>query len=323
MRTVLVTGGAGFLGKSCARHFQIAGWRVVGLGHGRLTKNESLEAGYHYWINSAVCLSVLDSIIKNFGNSLQAVIHCAGNGSVPYSIDEPLDAYQRTVGITAILLDHLRQNAPNAIVLYPSSAAVYGLASDRPLREDDTPNPVSPYGFHKLMVENLLAEHAICFGQQAVAVRFFSIYGPGLRKQLLWDASKRLLSTESPVTFFGTGKETRDWIHVEDAAELILQLVEKTLLTSSVEARLKIINGAVGERIEVRDVLRCLVDALGVRVEIRFNNTVRVGDPRFYHASVEKAYASDWRPKIAFADGLKNYATWVRTVLNNDDQFTK
>jgi UDP-glucose 4-epimerase len=238
MRTVLVTGGAGFLGGACARRFRTAGWRVVGLGLGGWTNNKALAAGYNNWINTSVSSAALGNILEDLGQDLLAVVHCAGNGSVPYSLDQPLDAYEHTVGISAVLLDQLRRHAPKAVVLYPSSAAVYGAAPDCPLCESDTPNPVSPYGFHKQMVETLLAAHAACFGQPAVAVRFFSIYGPGLRKQLLWDASGRLLSGESPQTFFGTGEETRDWIHVDDAAALMLHLADRATVSPTGPARL-------------------------------------------------------------------------------------
>jgi len=312
-RTVLVTGGAGFLGQACARRFRAAGWHVVGLGHGRWTDDEARAAGYDRWVNAGVTAEALAGL-ADLGQDLRAVAHCASNGSVPYSLEQPLDAYERTVGSTVVLLEHLRRHAPAAAVLYPSSAAVYGAAPDRPLQESDTPNPVSPYGFHKQMVETLLAAYAACFGQPAVAVRFFSIYGPGLRKQLLWDASGRLLSGGSPQTFFGTGDETRDWIHVEDAAALMLHLADRATVAPTGPPRLEIVNGASGERVTVREVLERLARALGSPAEIRFNGTVRAGDPRFYLAAVGRMHATGWRPTTSLDDGLADYAAWARAA---------
>jgi UDP-glucose 4-epimerase len=310
-RTVLVTGGAGFLGRACALRFRDAGWRVVGLGHGCWTDDEATALVYDRWVNAGVTAESLASL-TDLGPELRAVVHCAGNGSVHHSLEAPLDAYQRTVDITAVLLEHLRRHGSSAVVLYPSSAAVYGAAPDRPLYETDTPNPVSPYGFHKLMVETLLAAHAACFGQPAVAVRFFSIYGPGLRKQLLWDASNRMLSGESPLTFFGTGEETRDWIHVDDAAALMHHLAESALANQNSDAYLKVINGASGERVKIRDVLERLSRALGVTADIRFNGAVRTGDPRFYRASVDQMQAAGWHTSITLDDGLCGYARWIK-----------
>jgi UDP-glucose 4-epimerase len=312
LKTVFITGGAGFLGMACARRFRSAGWRVVGLGHGSWSNSDASAAGYNYWINASLRSTVLSTNLKNFGQDLHAVIHCAGNGSVPYSLEQPLDAYEHTVGISALLFDYLRLYAPKAVVLCPSSAAVYGASTDRPLCENDIPNPVSPYGFHKLMVETLLRKHAVCFGQRSIAIRFFSIYGPGLRKQLLWDASNRLLSGETPLTFFGTGDETRDWIHVEDAASFMHYMAERDLQTQNPNVHLKVINGATGERIKIRDVLTRLSHALGVTADIKFNGNVRAGDPRFYHASVDQMQATGWRSSISLNEGLCTYARWIK-----------
>lgn len=309
--TILITGGAGFLGQACARQFHAAGWRVVGIGHGHWTIDEARAAGFDHWVNATVSIEGLTGLEEK----LQAVAHCAGNGSVPYSLQQPLAAYENTVGTTALLLEYLRLHAPKAVVLYPSSAAVYGAAADQPLCETDVPNPVSPYGFHKQMVEQLLAAHAQAFGQPAVAIRFFSIYGPGLRKQLLWDASARLLSGESPQIFWGTGEETRDWIHVDDAASLTLHLAEG-LVTSNGAAKLNVVNGAAGIRVPVLEALVRLAVALGSTTDIRFNGIIRQGDPRFYHADLACLRATGWRPSISLDQGFNDYAVWVRASLN-------
>ena len=305
--TILITGGAGFLGQACARQFHAAGWRVVGIGHGHWTIDEARTAGFDHWVNATVSIEGLTGLEEK----LQAVAHCAGNGSVPLSLQQPLGAYENTVGTTALLLEYLRLHAPKAVVLYPSSAAVYGAAADQPLRETDVPNPVSPYGFHKQMVELLLSAHAQAFGQPAVAIRFFSIFGPGLRKQLLWDASARLLSGESPQIFWGTGDETRDWIHVDDAASLMLHLAEQSV-TSSGPADLQVINGASGIRVTVREILERLATALGSTTDIQFNGATRPGDPRFYHADINALQATGWQPSVMLEAGLRIYAQWIK-----------
>jgi len=311
-RTVLVTGGAGFLGQACARRFRDADWRVVGIGHSNWTDEIARAVGYDHWVNGRITSESLKTL-TDVCPGLRVVVHCAGNGSVPYSLEAPLEAYERTVGTTAVLLDHLRRHSSSAVVLYPSSAAVYGAAQDRPLSETDAPNPVSPYGFHKLMVETLLAEHAACFSQRAVAVRFFSIYGPGLRKQLLWDASRRLMLGESVQTFYGTGDETRDWIHVNDAASLLLYMAQRSL-TLPETTNLEVINGASGIRVTVKEILTMLAAALNSETKIRFNGAIRLGDPRFYHADMGCANAVGWYPSITLSEGLYNYARWISEI---------
>lgn len=310
--TILITGGAGFLGRACAKSFHAAGWRVVGMGHGHWTIDDAYAAGYDHWVNATLSMEGLMGLEEK----LQAVVHCAGIGSVSYSFQQPLTAFNNTVGSTATLLDYLRLHSPNATILYPSSAAVYGAACDQPLVETDAPSPVSPYGYHKLMVESLLAAYAQTFAQPAIVIRFFSIYGTGLRKQLLWDASSRLMSGVSPQTFWGTGDETRDWIHVDDAARLILHLAERSIALSR-SPTLDVINGATGIRVTVRAVLHRLAAALDSKTDIRFNGAIREGDPRFYHADIKQLQIIGWQPTVHLEQGIDDYAAWMRAHFNS------
>ena len=310
LSTVLITGGAGFLGQACARSFLAAGWRVIGIGHSRWTIEESCAAGFGRWVNASVSTKSLVGLQEK----IDCVVHCAGSGSVGFSYQHPLGSFENTVGTTAKLLEYLRSHNPKALILYPSSAAVYGANDDKPLAETEAPNPVSPYGFYKLMVESLLAAYTKAFGQPTIAVRFFSIYGAGLRKQLLWDASRRILSGASPLTFWGTGDETRDWIHADDAARLMLFLAERPP-AAELDSKLKVINGASGIRVTVREVLKQLASALGSTIDIKFNGKTRTGDPQFYHADVGKLEEIGWKTMVDLQHGLTNYASWVHEQL--------
>ncbi|QTN24259.1 NAD(P)-dependent oxidoreductase [Rhizobacter sp. AJA081-3] len=302
-RSVLVTGGAGFLGRAAARTFKARGWRVVGVGHGRLTPEEASAQGFDAWLTAEVSLAGLAALDEPF----DVVAHCAGNGLVGHSLSQPLDAFRSTVQSTAELLEHLRLTASKAVLVYPSSAGVYGAADDRPLRESDRPNPVSPYGYHKKLAEDLLECQSRYFGLRVAVIRFFSIYGPGLAKQLLWDAAGKLCAGGARVDFWGTGDETRDWIHVNDAAAFMADL-------SAVSEPFTIVNGASGERVTVRTVLELLREALGADVQIGFNGTVRTGDPRFYHADMAQAGSLGLRARIPLAEGLQDYAHWFKST---------
>jgi UDP-glucose 4-epimerase len=305
-RTVLVTGGFGFLGRAIARAFNQRGDRVVGLGHATWTIPEARSHGFDVWRTCDVSMQDLEALSERY----DVVVHCAANSSVPYSLNRPLEAFQRTVQSTAELLEHLRRSGSNPLVIYPSSAAVYGAAEDRPLRESDTPNPVSPYGHHKQMTEDLLMCYARYFDVRAAVVRFFSVYGPGLAKQLLWDAAGKLTSGCADATFWGTGEETRDWLHVDDAASLVATLSER-------KEQFLVVNGASGERVTVATVLRMLCLALGTDVTLHFNGMVKPGDPRHYHADMATASAMGWRPAVPLAQGLDQYARWYRAVTAN------
>lgn len=300
-RTVLITGGAGFLGRGVAREYAQRGWAVIGIGHSSWTGKEALRNGYSSWHTADVDLAGLSRITK----MVDVVIHCAGNGSVPYSHSHPLEAFYRTVQTTAEVLEFCSNLPRPPIVVYPSSAAVYGTAPDEKLSEASQSNPVSPYGYHKRMTEDLLASYARLGGPRAVIVRFFSIYGAGLEKQLLWDASIKLTAGKSSVTFWGTGGETRDWIHVNDAARLIVAAAQ-------LKDPFIVLNGGSGQRSTVLDTLTLLRDQLGSSSRIEFNGEVRAGDPRHYHADMARALAIGWLPKVSLREGFQEYAKWFK-----------
>ena len=300
-KTALVTGGHGFLGRAVAGKLKLQGYRVVGVGHGRWANDEALAHGFDVWLTAGVSLSSL----ATFDEPFDLVVHCAGSGSVGYSQTNPLQDFYRTVQSTAELLEYLRLNDSRALLVYPSSAGVYGAKDDRPINESDTPNPISPYGYHKRIAEDLLASYSRNYGTRVAIVRFFSIYGPGLTKQLLWDASCRLSKAQGEAVFWGTGEETRDWIHLADATNLIAKLADGA-------EPFTVVNGATGTRVTVNSVLHMLKEALGVTAQITFNGDTRPGDPRFYLADVSRLRQLGLGPTVTLADGLNAYAEWFK-----------
>jgi UDP-glucose 4-epimerase len=299
--TVLITGGFGFLGRAIARKFKQLDFRVIGIGRGHWPPEEALSRGFDVWLNAGVTLSSLMTLKEEFS----LVVHCAGNGSVGYSVTNPLQDFYKTVQSTADLLEYMRLTASEALLIYPSSAGVYGAKDDAPIKEVDALNPISPYGFHKRMAEELLASYSRSYAVKVAVVRFFSIYGPGLTKQLLWDASVKLrTSGGTPAVFWGTGEETRDWIYIEDAADLVAAV-------SRGKHTFTVLNGANGVRTTVKEVLRQLCIGLNIKPEFEFNRNVREGDPRFYHADVSRSIALGWRPRFSLPSGIEGYVKWL------------
>ena len=300
-QTVLITGGFGFLGRAAANKFKQLGYRVVGIGRGHWGPDEALANGFDIWLNASVTLSSLMTLHE----SLDLVVHCAGNGSVGYSLANPLQDFYKTVQGTVELLEYLRVTESRAMLIYPSSAGVYGVKEDAPIKESDSLNPISPYGYHKRIAEELLESYSKNYGIRVAVIRYFSIYGPGLTKQLLWDASMKFRAAKDGlVEFWGTGEETRDWISSADAAELMVAVAKTTKLFT-------VLNGATGVRVSVRETLELLRSALGSDTKIAFNNIVRDGDPRFYHADISQALALGWKSTMTLHNGIGNYVGWL------------
>jgi len=302
-KSVLITGGYGYLGRVVAAKFSQMGFRVVGIGRGEWLHEEFLSSGFTRWINSTVTLSKLLELEEEFS----LVIHCAGGGSVGYSAENPSQDFVNTVHGTMELLEFLRHTGSMAKLIYPSSAGVYGHKKDSPIKEGDFLDPISPYGYHKRIAEELIECYSKVYGIKAIVIRFFSIYGPGLKKQLLWDAGQKILkSKDRSIIFWGTGNETRDWISGDDAAELIHVISEL-----EAPSLFSIINGASGSRVTIKRILNMLNNSLDGRKEIVFNGKVRPGDPLYYHADVSRARALGWRPKVSLESGIEGYAKWL------------
>jgi UDP-glucose 4-epimerase len=299
MRKMLVTGAAGFIGRHVALAAARAGHRVCGLGHGHWDVDERTRWGVTDWISASVTREHLDALPW----LPDVIVHCAGGSAVAPSLQRPAEEFQRTVQSTQEILEYARTQCPQAHVVLVSSAGVYGAATDFPIREESACRPVSPYGAHKLMAEQLSRAYNLSFGLPVSVVRMFSVYGAGLRKQLLWDACGKIRAGQTE--FPGTGLETRDWIHVEDAASLLVQVAVRR---SSHD--FAVFNGGSGQEKSVSDIVNALAMAMGRSAEIRFNGVSRAGDPTRYWSDNNAALGLEWTPVVPLDDGLQRYVRW-------------
>lgn len=302
MPVVWITGAAGFIGTAVSKRFVNAGWQAVAIDR------RPPEPGH------PLADAVVASFISDPGLRLalqrtgrpDVVFHGAGTATVGRASANPAGATADTVTSTETIVNFLSHHAPYARLIVPSSAAVYGNAGDKLLTEDLDPQPISLYGRLKLDVEKLCR---LSQGPHATAIRFFSVYGPGLRKQLPWELANRILKGESPITLFGTGDETRDFLHVDDAAELVLRVAIRG------DFALPIVNGGSGQPVTVRDFAQTLASACGRNTAFTFNGNSRPEDPQHYRADISRARELGWKPQIDLRTGLADYAKWVKAEL--------
>jgi UDP-glucose 4-epimerase len=243
---------------------------------------------------------------KNLPDDLPAsdeVYHCAGTGMVGPSFSDPVGDFRANVATTANLLPWVAERGARIVLV--SSAAVYGIQPRMPIAETAPLNPTSPYGVHKRLAERQLRDYARNFGFDAAVVRLFSVYGAGLKKQLLWDASMKI--TQGVSSFGGHGSEERDWIHVDDAVALLMQAA------GAATPRCPTFNGGTGISTTVRQALELLANELGQAAPLRFSGETRRGDPPALVASVAASRAIGWAPTVALADGIAQYADWFRS----------
>lgn len=304
MKRILITGAYGFLGKHTAKKFKESGHHVTGIGHGKWYAEEFNEWGIDRWVESTITFEALMNINEHF----DVIVHCGGSGSVAFSYANPYEDFQKSVQSTLSILEFIRLQNPNCKFIYPSSPAVQGNMEDKQIKEDVLSSPISPYGYHKKTAEELCMSYHKNFNLKIGIIRFFSIYGPGLQKQLLYDACKKIsLAKEDEVVFFGTGKETRDWIYVTDATSLIVNFFNKL-------KGWDVINGASGNRTEIGEVLELLVKYFNKPVKIKFNGKVREGDPIYFWADMQRTSSYNWNPYISLEKGIKEYVKYFKLL---------
>ena len=306
-KTVLVTGAKGFLGSNVSKYFKNLGYTTFGIGHGDLLIDECMSIGLDYWYKSDISVDAIKDIKIDF----DVIVHCGGSGSVGFSVENPYQDFKKTVDGTLEVLEYMRLYNPNAYLIYPSSPAVQGEHPNMPISEDYIGKPASPYGYHKKIAEDLCRSYSEKYSLKVSIVRLFSVYGNGLKKQLLWDACNKISNANEDVLFWGTGDETRDFIHVYNVVELFEKCLE-------INNSFMIINGGIGEKHTIKETVELIRHLLKKEMKIEFNNQVNVGNPQYYWADIHKLEELQMKSNIDFEDGLELFVNWFQKEVVND-----
>jgi len=298
-KSALIIGASGFIGSHVAQYFSREGWQVAGLGT-RPPENYPLQdLGAYYQLTLPA--DELGDIVRQI--QPQVCIHCAGRASVYHSLQDPLADFKAHVEITLNVLNILRLAAPSCRLVFISSAAVYGNPEMLPVSEDRPLRPISPYGFHKLMGEQLCTEFHQVYGLPTATVRIFSAYGIGLRRQVLWDICQK--AGHQPVlALHGTGLESRDFINVWDVARGIHHLVERAPFQAEAY------NLASGKETTIEELAKLVVAFWGGKIPIEFDGVNPQGNPLNWQADISRISRLGFIPEITLAKGVKAYVDW-------------
>jgi len=307
VNSVLITGVTGFIGRYVADIFAQAGWLVVGLG----TQPKVNIASLAQYVSVILPSDRLAEIIKSVRPNV--CVHCAGKAAVNLSVIDPEADFNASVGITFNLLNALRLYAPQCQFIYASSAAVYGNPEILPIAETQSLEPISPYGFHKLICEQLCHEFFQVYGLKVAIARIFSAYGNGLKRQVIWDICHKAL-TQPVLKLQGTGRESRDFIHVIDVAKAIYAIAQ----TSSQD--FPIYNLASGQETTIKELADLILLYLhGDRdpISLEFDGVVPVGNPVNWRANVERVARIGFLPTVNLAQGIESYAKWCLSEVKS------
>lgn len=296
---VLITGGAGFIGSHLVEHLLATGASVRVLDNLSTGKRANLPAHARLdFIQGDVCDQ---NLVTESVRGMDAIVHLAAIASVQASIDDPLRAHQVNFTGTLNLLEASRRDGVRRF-LYASSAAVYGDAASIPVSETDALNPLSPYASDKLSGEHYLLHYHRKHDLAATSFRFFNIFGPRQDPNSPYSGVISIfverLRQNQPVTLFGDGNQTRDFVYVADLAELLARAVH------GMDGVGRVLNVGTGKRHSLLQLLAHLENLSGKRIERR-HEPVRLGDIQHSCADVsllKEIYGSI--PATPFDQGL-------------------
>jgi UDP-glucose 4-epimerase len=305
---VLVTGGAGFIGSNLVRTVREAtGADVVVL--------DNLSSGYRENLDGQRVTFIQGDVrdaeaVRSAIDGCDTVFHLAASVGNTRSIDHPVTDSEINVLGTLQVLEAARHAGAGKVV-YSSSAGIFGELKTLPIREDHPIDPDTPYGASKLAGEKLCLAYAKLYPIECVALRYFNVYGPHQRYDAYGNVipifAHHVLRGE-PITIYGDGEQTRDFVNVRDVAAANLAAARTAGVSGA-------FNVASGTRITINRLADLVVAASGRHGDV-VHGDPRKGDVRHSLADISAArQAFGYEPRVTLEAGLPEYMTWCRGTL--------
>lgn len=309
MTTYLVTGAAGFIGRSIAAALLARGESVRGVDSFITGKRANLAGlGAMEFIEGdladpAVCARACEGV--------EVVFHEAALASVPRSVADPVGTNRNCVTATLNVLVAAR-DAGVRRVIYAGSSSAYGDTPTLPKHEEMLPSPISPYAVAKLAGEHYMQAFTRVYGLETVTLRYFNVFGPyqdptSHYSGVLAIFCRKMLAGEQPM-IYGDGEQSRDFTYIDN-------VVHANLLAASAPAEKisgQMMNAATGNRITLNETFRILRELTGYTGEPAYAEP-RAGDIRDSLADITRAERLlGYKPPVDFREGLRRTVEWYR-----------
>ncbi len=308
--SVLVTGAAGFIGSTLADALTRRGDEVVGVDcftdyYSRDVKEANL-AGLRQRPNFRFVEAPLQTVSMDpLLDGVTHIYHLAAQAGVRKSWGADFLTYtSHNVDSTQRLLEAVKTR-PLTRFVYASSSSVYGDGVAIPMREDAMVQPLSPYGVTKLAAEHLCLLYTANYGVPTVSLRFFTVYGPRQRPDMGFHRFIRAALTQTPITLYGDGEQTRDFTFVDD--------IVAALMAAGDQGRPgAVYNIGGGSRVSINEVLAQIAQIAGHPLDIR-REAAQKGDMRDTFADTTLARTElGFTPKTSLAEGLRAEYAWLK-----------
>jgi UDP-glucose 4-epimerase len=315
-RSVLVTGGAGFIGSHVCECYRDAGWRVTAIDDLSTGRRRNVPEGVEF-LELDIRSDAAAALVRE--RRFDVVNHHAAQIDVRVSVRDPrLDASVNVDGLLN-LLDAARAAEVRRFVFVSSGGVLYGDAEEIPTAETAPKAPVSPYGVTKLTGEHYLFAYRQVHGLEGVSLRYSNVYGP--RQNPHGEAGvvaifcRRALLGE-PLTVFGDGEQTRDYVYVGDVARASLLLTDAVLPAPDGIDDVGF-NVATGSETSVQELARAVAKAAGIEADVRMA-PARAGELGRSVLRIDKIRALGWRPEVEMDAGLRRTLEHVRLELEDE-----
>jgi UDP-glucose 4-epimerase len=291
----IVIGSKGFIGSHCVNYFRNQGHNVVGCDIEVLHEKDYVS---------------FNSLKSNFNLLFKDMyfdicINAAGSANVSYSFNYPEKDFQLNVSLLIDIMAAIKANCPDCKFINFSSAAVYGNPSQLPIKENAELKPLSPYGYHKMLSEKLLAEYHRFFNLKTCSLRVFSAYGPGLKKQLFWDIYQKA-KNGNEIHLYGTGKESRDFIYIDDLIRAVDIIIQKAPFKG------ECINVSSGIETSIAEAAQIFLDHYSNDKRLVFNEQQKEGDPINWRSDTTEIRQLGFDAKINILEGIRSVVNWLK-----------
>jgi UDP-glucose 4-epimerase len=306
-KTIVITGGAGFIGSNLTRNLSSDNHVIVidDLSSGNINNiNDLIENKIIKFIKGSIInLDLLNQTFKN----VDYVFHQAAITSVPKSIKDPVTPNKININGTLNVLIAANNNDIKKVI-YASSSSVYGDTPSLPKKEEMTPCPLSPYAVSKLCGEYYCRVFDMVYELDTVSLRYFNVYGPRQSKDSEYAAVipsfiDRILDDKSPI-IFGDGNQTRDFTFIDDVIQGNIKAAESS--------NCGVFNIASGKRITINALAELIMKIIGKNLESDYRN-IRPGDVKHSLADISKAKNQlNYQPKCNIKNSLKETVEWFQ-----------